>query len=172
MFDRIARRLYRFVRLDPSVYREIAADGRATREAALIALVVSLTIALGGLMPLLRGQPTQFVLRLATSLLLGWLLWSGAAKVLGTVLYQSASPLLPVARVLGYAMAPQVLAVFGFLDCLGLGLRAVGWVLSIFFGFHAVREVMGLRSESAVVTITASTLIVVGVYMVVVRLVL
>ena len=153
MLERIARRLHRFVRLDHTVYKEIAADDRATREAAAVALAAATLSALGGF-TLFRGSPTEFLVRLASGFLLNWLLWSGVTQFLGRVVYHSGAPLARVMRVLGYAVAPMALGLLGFIDCLGIGLRLAGWALSLFYGFHAVREVMDLRTEAAVLTVT------------------
>jgi hypothetical protein len=153
MLDRIARRLPRFLRLDHRVYQEIAGDERATAEAALIALAAAVLAGLAGF-SLFRGLRTEFLVRLATGVLVNWLLWSLVARVVGAAAYHSVASWAAVARVLGYAVAPLALGLFGAIP----GLLA--WALSLFYGFHAVREVMGLRTEAAAVTIGASSLIV------------
>ena len=154
MLERIARRLPLFLRLDHGVFQEIAADDRATLEAAFIALVAAALSGLGGLLS--RG-PLDFLLWLAAGVLVNWLVWAFVARVVGAVAYQSVTRWAPVARVLGYAVAPLALGFFGIL---GIGLRLVAWALSLFYGFHAAREVMGLRTEAAAVTVGASSLVV------------
>lgn len=153
MLDRIARRLSRFLRLDHRMYQEIAGDERATAEAALIALAAAVLAGFAGF-SLFRGLPTAFLIRLATGVLVNWLLWSVVVRVVASVAYQSATPWAPVARVLGYAMAPLALGLFGAIP------GFLAWALSLFYGFHAVREVMGLRTEAAVVTVGVGSLVV------------
>ncbi|NLD74283.1 MAG: hypothetical protein GX649_16390 [Chloroflexi bacterium] len=157
MLERITRRLPRFLRLDHRVYHEIADDDRATLEAALIALLAAALSGVGGL--LTRG-PLEFLTWLVAGVLVNWLLWSFVARVVGAVAYHSVAPWAQVARVLGYAVAPLALGLFGFL---GFGLRLVAWALSLYYGFFAVREVMGLRTEAAVVTIATSSLAVLAI---------
>jgi hypothetical protein len=75
----------RSIRLDASVYREVAAEARTNAEAVLVAVLVALLAAAGqGLGALRGGRPlAAFLFELASTLLLGWLLWAVIAYVVG-----------------------------------------------------------------------------------------
>ncbi len=156
MLQSVSSRLVRVLRLDHTVFREIAADEQATSQAALVALLAAALSAFG-------GSPGEFLARLAVGFLVSWLLWATITRFLGSVLYQSATSVAPLARVLGYAVAPMALGVFGALDCLGFWPHLLGWALPVFYGFHAVRDVMDLRTEAAAVTVGVGALIVLAI---------
>jgi uncharacterized membrane protein len=59
-------------------------------------------------------------------------------------------------RVLGYASAPKLLGLFGFIPCVGWLIAMAGWVLSLIAGFIAVREAMEFDTVDAIVTIVIS----------------
>ena len=76
MIDRIIRA----IRLDATLYREVADDEQYTNEAFMIVLVVALFGAIGTAISAAMGdgQPVVgFISSLFSTILLGWLLWSG-----------------------------------------------------------------------------------------------
>lgn len=170
MLQRIVRRLVRFLRLEPAVYKEIATDAPATAEAALVAVAASLLAGLGAI-SLFGGWLSQALTRVLLGVAVNWLLWSLLTGLLVSLLYQRAVPFIHYARVLGYASAPFALGVLAAFGCIGDLFNLVGWALALFYGFYAVREVAEVKSEGALVSVVGSSLAVLVVN-VVVRLLL
>ncbi len=112
MFDRIMRA----IRLDAAVFKEVAADARFNTEAVILAVLVAVLAALGqGIGALSAGRPAvAFFLELASSLLLGWLLWAVIAYVVGRAL-GGVGTLSGMTRSLAFAGAPRFLLLLGFI---------------------------------------------------------
>lgn len=146
MFDRLVRA----IRLDPTLYREVAGNKDLMGEAALIVLVATLLSAIGAGAGSHRAF-LAFGAELINGLLIGWLLWSVLALLIGDFL-GGRSELSEMVRTLGYANAPRFLAVFGFLPCVGWLFRLAAWILTIAAGVIAIRESMEFDTLKAVVT--------------------
>jgi hypothetical protein len=150
MIDRIIRA----IRLDSTLYREVADDEQYTNEAFIIVLLVSLFSAIGSAIGAAMGdgQPlVMFFTNLFSTILLGWLLWAVIAYYVGTAL-QGKSSIMEMARTLGYANAPGLLGVFVFIPCVGWLVAFAGVLLSLVAGVIAIRESMEFDTTKAVVT--------------------
>lgn len=149
MLDRILRSM----RLDATVFKEVAADARFNGEAVIIAVLVAILAALGqGLSALGGGRPlVAFLLELASTLLLGWLLWAVIAYVVGRML-GGAGTLSGMTRALAFAGAPRFLLLLGFIPCVGWIFRFAAWLLTLVAGVIAIRETMGFDTLKALVT--------------------
>lgn len=150
MFDRIVRA----IRLDPTLYREVADDEQYTNEAFIIVLTVSLLSAAGAAIgvAMADGNPLiVFFSNLFNTILLGWLLWAVIAYYVGTAL-EGKSSIMEMARTLGYANAPGLLGVFAFIPCVGWLIALAGLLLSLAAGVIAIRESMEFDTTKAVVT--------------------
>ncbi len=143
-------RVVRAIRLDPSLYRQVADDDEYLTEAFLIVIVVAI---LGALGVGLGGQRalTAFIVELVNSVVFGWLLWALIAFFVGDML-GGRSSFVEMARTLGYANAPRLLAIFGFLPCVGWVFRIAAWGLSVAAGVIAVRESMEFDTTKAIIT--------------------
>jgi hypothetical protein len=150
MIDRIIRA----IRLDPTLYREVADDEQYTNEAFIIVLIVSLFSAIGAAIGAAMGDGQPFVMfftSLFSTILLGWLLWAVIAYFVGTAL-EGKSSIMEMARTLGYANAPGLLGVFVFIPCVGPLVAFAGVLLSLVAGVIAIRESMEFDTTKAVVT--------------------
>lgn len=146
MFERVMRA----VRLDPSLYREVAGDERLQGEAALIVLAATLLSAIGtGIGS--RSWFLGFGAELINGLLIGWLLWAVIANLVGDFL-GGRSQLGEMVRALGYANAPRFVGILGFLPCVGPIFRLAAWLLTIAAGVVAIRETMEFDTFKALVT--------------------
>lgn len=151
MFERIVRA----IRLDKSLYREAADLPALTSEGALIAVGVALISSLG----MLGAGPRAlfaYLAQVANSLLFGWILWSLVAYFVGTRFFKGRSNVEEMLRVLGYANAPRLLGVLGFIPCVGWLFSVTGWVLSVIAGVIAIREAMEFETSDAVITALVS----------------
>lgn len=150
MIDRIIRA----IRLDATLYREVADDEQYTNEAFMIVLVVALFGAIGTAISAAMGdgQPlVGFFSSLLSTILLGWLLWAVIAYYVGTAL-EGKSSIMEMARTLGYANAPRFLGLLVFIPCIGWLIAIAGWLLSLAAGVIAIRESMEFDTTKAVVT--------------------
>jgi hypothetical protein len=149
VFDRILRAM----RLDATLFREVAADAKFNTEAVVIAVLVALLAAAGqGLGALRGGRPlVAFLLELASTLLLGWLLWAVIAYVFGRMLGGTGA-LGGMTRALAFAGAPRFLLLLGFIPCVGWVFRLAAWLLTLVAGVIALRETMGFDTLKALVT--------------------
>ncbi|TFH31990.1 MAG: hypothetical protein E4G99_13305 [Anaerolineales bacterium] len=153
MFDRIVRA----IRLDPTLYRQVADDKQYTKEAFIIVLIVSLFSAVGAAIGAAMADANAllaFMTSLLSTILFGWLLWAVIAYFLGTML-GGKSGVTEMARTLGYANAPGLLGVFTFIPCVGWMIALAGLLLSLVAGVIAIRESMEFNTTSALITASA-----------------
>ena len=151
MVDRIVRA----IRLDWTVFREIAEDRSALKEAAIIVVVVSLLSAIGG--GIASGDFVfSFLVNWLVAMLVGWIGWAVLTYFVGSLLFKGKSDIAEMMRVLGYANAPKLLGLLGFIPCIGWLIALAGWVLALIAGFIAVREAMEFDTVDAIITIAIS----------------
>jgi hypothetical protein len=145
-------RILRAIRLDPNVYREIAEDENALSEAAIIVIVVTFLSALGT-----AFVSDNFIVTLLVSWLMsivvGWIGWAVLTYFIGDKLFGGRSSIPEMMRVLGYATAPRLLGVLGFIPCLGWLAALIGAILALIAGIIAVRESMEFDTGKAVLTV-------------------
>ena len=109
-------RILRAIRLDWTVFREIAQDKSAMKEAAIIVVVVSLLSAIGG--GIASGDfILSFLVNWIVAILVGWIGWAILTYFVGSLLFKGKSDIAEMMRVLGYASAPKLLGFFGFIPC-------------------------------------------------------
>lgn len=159
MVDRIVRA----IRLDWTVFREIAEDRDAMSQAAIIVIVVSFLSALGGAGSMLlakAGVGTAFLgffgNWIINGILIGWIGWAILTYFVGTILFKGETDIPEMMRVLGYASAPRLLGLFGFIPCVGWIFPLAGWILALIAGILAVREAMEFETGQAILTVLIS----------------
>jgi hypothetical protein len=154
VFDRILRA----IRLDPTVYREIAEDEGAMSQAAIIVIVVSLLSAIGSSIAA-DNFITTMIVSWITAIVIGWIGWAILTYFVGSTLFGGRSSIAEMMRVLGFASAPRLLGIFGIIPCLGWIAALIGAILSFIAGFIAVRESMEFDSGKAILTVLISWVI-------------
>jgi hypothetical protein len=145
----------RVVRLDWTVFREIAKDPNAMSQAAIIVVVVTFLNAIGS------GLAADsfflgFVMSWILEILIGWILWAVITYFVGTALFKGKTNIVEMMRVLGYAQAPVLLGLLQFIPCVGWIFPLIGWILSLIAGFIAIREAMEFGTGDAIVTVLIS----------------
>ncbi|MGD2040711.1 MAG: YIP1 family protein [Anaerolineae bacterium] len=148
-------RIMRAIRLDWTVFREIAEDPNAMSEAAIIVVVVTFLSSLGNAIGSGSFFLTFFV-GWITAIVVGWILWAVITYFVGTALFKGQTDIPEMMRVLGYASAPQLLGLLGFIPCAGFLFVLAAWLLSLIAGFIAVREAMEFETGTAIVTVLIS----------------
>jgi hypothetical protein len=150
MIDRIVRA----IRLDWTVFREIAEDENAMTQAAIIVVVVTFLSAVGS--GIASASFVAFIVSWLTSILVGWILWAIITYFVGTALFKGETSIAEMLRVLGYAMAPNLLGLFSFIPCVGWLIALAGGLLALIAGILAIREAMDFDTGNAIVTVLIS----------------
>lgn len=177
MFERIIG----ILKLHRPTYQAIEADETATSQAAMIVGLVGLLGAIGAaigavianramadLMPQLQDQlgalpfamPQLSPIGAFLSALLGafiaWLMWSALTYFIGTRLFGGQATFNEMLRLLGFAQAPRLLSVLGFIPCLGAIFSFVGWIWSLITSYIAVKEGLDLDDGKTIATVVVS----------------
>jgi hypothetical protein len=146
MIDRIVRA----IRLDWTVFGEIAQDRGALKEAAIIVAIVTFLSAIGtGIAARSLGA---FFGDWIAGIVVGWIGWAIITYLVGTALFKGKTDILEMLRVLGYANAPNLLGLLSFIPCVGWIFPLAGGLLALAAGILAIREAMDLNTSHAVVT--------------------
>jgi hypothetical protein len=154
MVDRIVRA----IRLDWTVFREIAEDPNAMTQAAIIVVVVTFLSSIGSSI----GTGSfigSLLVNWIVSILVGWIGWAVITYFVGTMMFQGKTDIPEMMRVLGYASAPRLLGIFGFIPCLGWLASLAGAILALIAGVFAIREAMEFDTSKAVITTVISWVI-------------
>jgi hypothetical protein len=159
-------RILRAIRLDWTVFREIAEDENAMSEAAIIVVVVTFLSAVGTGMGMLLGKAgfgqavlSFFLEWLIFGILIGWIGWAVITYFVGTLLFQGKTDIPEMMRVLGYASAPKLLGLLGFIPCIGWLAALAGWILSLIAGVIAIREAMEFDTGKAIITVVVGVVV-------------
>ena len=128
-------------RLDVRTYEEVEADGTATGQAMAVVVLSSVAAGIGsGEGRLLLG---------ALGALVGWFLWAFLCYVIGTKLLpeaQTRGDVGELLRTIGFASAPGILRVFGFLPLVGGLIMLVTGVWMLATTVVAVRQALDYTS--------------------------
>lgn len=129
------------------IYEEVEADTEATGQAAGVVAIAAVCAAIGGA---LQGAPGLLVG--LVSVFLGWLIWAGITYLVGTYVFGGTATWGELLRTLGFAWAPGVFYLFGFIPLLGWLVRAVVslWILAA--GILAIRQALDFGTTRAVFT--------------------
>ena len=143
-------RIFRALRLDSKLYREVAEDTTLGTESTVLVILVAVIASLGSL----TGAEGSWFVYLGTvvnGILLGWVLWAVVAWFVGKNVLDGEGSLNGMLRGLAYANAPRLLGVFGGLPLIGwiFGLAAV--ILSLIAGIIAIREGMAVDTGKAII---------------------
>jgi hypothetical protein len=150
-------RILRAIRLDWTVFREIAEDESATTQAAIIVVVVTFLSAVGS--GIASRSLVTFIVSWIVSILVGWILWAIITYFVGTALFKGQTTIPEMLRVLGYANAPILLGLLSFIPCVGWLFPIIGGILALIAGILAIREAMDFTSGNAIITVVISWVI-------------
>ncbi len=142
-------------RLDVHTFEEIEHDTTATGQAAGVVVVAAIFSGIGGALGanVAGGGVAPNFLATLVSAVVGWVLWSWITYAIGTGLFDGRADLGEMLRVIGFAYAPQILAV---IPCLG---ALVGAIWSLVAGFIAVRQGLDLDNAKAFLTVFVGFLV-------------
>ena len=137
-------------RLDVNTYESVERDESATTSALIVVVLAAIASGIGGL-----GDGNNAVAALiggAINSVLSWIVFSAAAYFVGTRLLASATTHATVGqllRTLGFAQAPLLLGVVGFIPLLGplvAGIAGIWYLVCSVIALRQALEVSTLRA--------------------------
>jgi hypothetical protein len=179
MFERIMG----VFRLSVPTFEEIEADQSATVQAALVVAIIAILNGIsayfavraagpalaqleeqfGGELPvpldLPALSPVGALLNAIIGAFLAWIIWSALTYFIGTRLFGGKATMNEMLRVIGFAQAPRILGVLGFIPCLGAILSLVGWLWSLVASFIGIRQGLDLDNGKTAITVILSFLV-------------
>lgn len=146
--------MLRALTFDRSLYTEVARDPRATQQAAAVVAAVAASAALGTVF--LESWHPGAIIGAVVAALLHWLLWSWLESLIGRVLFRRETSLATHVRALGFAQAPQLLAVFAFVPTVGSWTVLGARLLTMLAGNQALGATLELHRRQAIAIRVAS----------------
>ncbi len=151
------KRIMRAALLDREFYKEVEADPSLNQEALLIVVAVSVISGIGSFIAgLIAGQPGAAFLSLFVTSAIGianYYIWAYVTHFIGTNLFDGDADPGELLRVLGYASAPRLLGLLGFIPCIGWLIALVGAIWALVAGFYGVREALDLDTTETLITV-------------------
>jgi hypothetical protein len=146
----IVQRAQDVAQLKGRTYAEIARDPNATKEAALVVVLVAIATGIGS-----AGDGSNGIIGGIIAGLLGWVIFSAVTYFVSNNITggpTTASSVESLMRTLGYARVPGLLAIFGFIWLLGDIVTAVAglWVLAT--SVYAIRRTLNMNWIRAIAT--------------------
>lgn len=133
--------------LDIATYEEVEHDDNLTTQAAIVVLIAALARGVGGF-----NDGENGIIVGVVAALFSWLVWAGITYLIGDKLLKGTATWGELLRTLGYAQAPAVLLIFGFVPVLGNILGAVVGIWLLVTGIVAIRQALDFDTGKAVMT--------------------
>ena len=153
----IMKRIMRAALLDKEFYKEVEADTSLNQEALMIVVAVSVLSGIGSFFAgLIAGRPGAAFLALIVNSIIGvanYYIWAYVTHYIGTNLFAGDADPGELLRVLGYASAPQLLGLLGFIPCIGWLIALAGAIWALVAGFYGVREALDLDTTETLITV-------------------
>jgi hypothetical protein len=167
-------------RLSVPTFEEIEADESATGQAAIVVAIVAILAGIGAFLAVRMAAPAlaqleeQFggempiaipelspvgaLINAILGAFIAWLIWSALTYFIGTRLFGGVATMGEMLRVIGFAQAPRMLSVLGFIPCIGSILSLVGWIWSLVASFIGIRQGLDLDNGKTALTVILSFL--------------
>src|SRR5688500_18583355 len=153
MLDRLIERLKGVRRLQGTTFEEIERDRGATVEALIVVVLVAIAALIGSL----GNEGADGLGSGVTGAIVGWLAFSAICYILGTrflASLETKSSWGELLRVLGYAEAPNLVAIVAFIPLFGgliAGIGAIWALLAAILGIRQALEVPYARAAGVAV---------------------
>ena len=153
----IVQRAQDVAQLKARTYAEIARDPNATKQAALIVVLVAVASGIGS-----AGDGSNGIIGGIIAGLLGWVIFAAVTYFVSTNITGSpttTSSIESLMRTLGYARVPGLLAIFGFIWLLGDVVMAIAglWILAT--SVYAIRTTLNMNWLRAITTALIAAII-------------
>jgi hypothetical protein len=159
------QRIMGVFRLSGDTFEDIEADKGATGQAAIVVFVVALLSGIGAyvnssavidmssVMGSLQsfdmastGSPLGAFMNEFVGAFVAWFVWALMTFLIGGKLFGGDTNIGEMLRVIGFAQAPRLLAVFSFIPCIGFILVVVGWMMALIATVIAIQRGTDLDS--------------------------
>lgn len=133
--------------LNPEVYEDIERDTAAGPQAFAVVVAASVAAGIGAALSI----GSFGLVRETIAALVGWVMWAGVTYVVGTRLLpepQTRTDMGELLRVIGFAYAPTLLAIFGFLPAVGVLVRTIAAIWTLAATVLAVRQALDYNSTA------------------------
>ena len=161
--SRFLNRFFRAAKLDASLYQEIIEDGGAMNQALIVVLIYSMASAYGSFG---RTGATGINIGMITTLL-GWYVWAFSTYIIGARILpetQTKPDRKALMRALGFASAPGVLRVLGFVQGLGLTILLIAAIWMVAAATVGVKQALSYESTSRAMGVCIIGLIISAVF--------
>ena len=173
--DSLINNMIRAAKLDVDFFNAVEHDESKNTEALIVVIIAAIAMAINngisGILALLLGSfagvkvmgPLSVIVNVGVGLItvvVGYYLWSYLTYFIGTRLFGGEAEPGEVLRTFGYAYSPQVLAILGFIPCLGWLIALAAGIWSLVAGIVAIREAMDFDTTKALLTAGIAWLIV------------
>lgn len=136
--------------LNAAVFEDIERDKAAGLQAFAVVVAASVAAGIGAAF----SVGSFGLLRETVAALVGWVMWAGVTYVIGTRVLpepQTRTDMGELLRVIGFAYAPNLLAVLGFLPVMGGLVRTIAAFWTLAATIVAVRQALDYQSTARAV---------------------
>jgi len=152
MDNALVQRMIGAARLDVATYEEVERDNSATQQALVVVILAAVASGIGALGSDNAGSG---LIGGVIGAVAGWAAFAAACYFVGTRFFagsQTSANWGQLARTLGFAYTPSILAVFGFIPVLGWIIGLIGTVWFIVASIIAIRQALDFSTGRAVIT--------------------
>jgi hypothetical protein len=142
----LLERFFRAARLDAELYKEVAADASAMNQALIVVFIHAIAVAFGSFG---RTGTTGINIGMITTLL-GWYVWAFMAYIVGARILpeaQTKTDKKTVFRAMGFASAPGLARLLGFVPGLGGAAVLVASIWMIAAAMVALKQALNYQSR-------------------------
>ena len=160
---RFMNRFFRAAKLDASLYQEVAADTGTLNQALIVVLIYSMTSAWGTFGR--TGAVGNNIGMITT--LLGWYVWAFSTYIVGARFLpetQTKPDRKALMRTLGFASAPGVLRVLGFVQGFGIVILLIAAIWMVAAATVGVKQALSYESTSRALGVCTIGLIISAVF--------
>ncbi len=156
-FNAIISRVMRVFMFDLTVFQEVEDDKTATQQAWVVVVIAAVASGIGSAIgSLIAGSGFgSFVLGLILTPILsvlGYFLWAFVTYWVGVNMFQAQTDFEEMQRVIGFAYAPNVVGILGFIPCVGWLISLAGSLYALVLSVMAVKEGLDVDMGKAIVT--------------------
>jgi uncharacterized membrane protein len=156
-FNAIMGRVMRVFTFDLTVFQEVEADQMATQQAWAVVVLAAVASGIGSALGSVigGGGVGGFFLGLIVMPILaviGYFLWSFVTSWVGVNLFQAETDFSEMQRVIGFAYAPNVAGLLGFIPCVGWLISLAGSLYALVLSVFAVKEGLDVDWGKAIIT--------------------
>lgn len=158
--------MIRAARLDKTFYEEVEQDTGRNTQALTVVIIAAIAAFIGnlgfGLINSLGfGAAIGSAVFGLVMAIVGYYIWSYVSYYVGTRLFGGTAEVGELQRTIGFAYAPQVLAIFNIIPCLGGLIALVGAIWALVASIFAVRQALNFDTSKALLTVIVGWLIII-----------